>query len=411
MTFSMPPPKIIKRLPKILVSVASQLGWSGANFIVVILLVRQIEASEFGMFAIYLAIKRLMVMAAGALVLVPLTVISAGKPTRERCNHQRAISNTVLIFFAVLFMISLLIEKFVGWHITEIVVFIAGGVALEIHRRIDYIEMHLYVDFIGAIYNLFGIIMCLLLLLQMGHIKLCDVVLMMGIINLTWVIISKIRYGLSLDTANLSELKKIWSIGGWGLGSNMATYLYSQISTFYTFFIIGSTGVAVLELGRQFIAVVQPMIFGMANYFQPRLAISAKKDTKSEFSKKLWDLTIIQLIFSAVVLLAVLLASPFLLQVVVPDKLEIYQSVLPVAYIFAFAALLQIGWQQPGFAVIALGKPMYGFITKVVGAMIALPIGYMLTLQYGVTGAAMSKAVGDGLIIIISIYMLMRVQR
>jgi len=396
----------------LLSTVAAQAVWSGTNFVVVALLARHLSVTDFGILGIYLTIKRGVMLTAGALLIVPMTVISANMSAEDQKAYTSRLTNTVLRSVLALLLLGGLAKYIGGWPAPEIMILLLGAIAVEVQRRNDYLDGRISADMAGAVFNVIGVLSCLAMLISAELLTLYRAIFVVGLFNLAWVILASGRRLAGSGTAKSSDWTEMWRVGGWGLGSSLATYLYSQINTFYTFLIIGPAGVAVLELGRQFVGALQPVLFGMANYFQPRLAISAQQDTSAKFTAKLWRLTAVQVAFGALVMIAVLAAFPFLLSFIVPEKkLALYEGSMSVAVALAVATLLQIGWRQPGFAVVALGSPVYGFVTKVAAALVAVPIGFFLTANYGVIGAAWTKVVGDALILILSVTMLYRALR
>ena len=62
---------------KILMTLSSQAGWSGMNFLVTALLARYLEPAAFGVLGLFLASKRGVLLFTGGALLIPLTVITS----------------------------------------------------------------------------------------------------------------------------------------------------------------------------------------------------------------------------------------------------------------------------------------------------------------------------------------------
>lgn len=390
-------------------TISSQIGWSAASFIITFFLVRFLTPEEFGLFALVLAARRGVVTVIGAALVVPITVIYADLAEDQRQIYIQRLTNSLYIFCLSVALIAVCVASFTSWIIAGVSLFLLGAIGLQVSRRINYIQRRINIDCIGAVVNIVLISALMVFVYITGSIKMTVVLFAVSVIVLGWMFLSLRWFESDAGVLSVGEYKKLWSIGRWGLAGNFSTYAYSEISTLYTMTLMGASAVAVLELGRQFVAVLQTLLFGMANYFHPGIAASAKNDAPRMFLAKLAKLTGVQILLAVIVLGALLLFSPYALELIVPDKLEEYANAIPVAVILALAGLTRTGWQQTGFALVALGRPNYSFLSRVAGALIAIPGGYFLTKIYGLEGAAWTKVVGDVCILLPTCYFIFRI--
>lgn len=394
-----------------LFSAASQGLWSGLSFLVAIVVMRYTSMEAFGWFTIGVAVKQFLLMPLSAVVLTPLTVAS-GRQAVDNLR-DRNLHHNVIGIFQVISAVFLLLSLAVGWIFAQpaiqFAVFVVGGLAVELQRRINFISARSSRDLIGGIVNAGGVLVGLLLLKEFNELTVPNVFLIVGSVNLLWAISCDLRHWLTYSTQlATSELIELWKIGRWALGSNVAGYVYSQASTFYTLFIVGPAGVAILELGRQLVTVVQVLMQGMANIWQPILARTAATEGPRQLIRQVWRITRNQTAMAAVVLMVILVTIPYLLPLLIPGKEHDYQLAIPIAWITALALLLQMLWQHASFSVIALGKPEYGFITRIAAVLVLLPIGFALTYFDGVTGAAWSRVIGEAFVLVVTTMMLYR---
>lgn len=399
----------LNKVGKLILTLVSQMGWSGTSFVITLFLAKNLDTNAFGIFAIYLAVRRGVSMGTGALVLMPMTVVSGRLSRIERKQYAVSIINLLFVLQLMVGLSSVLFYILFAWQVVEATFFLTGAAAIEIVRRVDYLEGRVKRDTFGAFYHLFLTLFALLVIHDLAMLDTYNAMLVVGLINLSWLFLSTVNNGgLRKGVLKFSQMKELWRIGSWGLGGNAGTYIYSEASTMYTYALIGTHGVAILELGRQFVAVLQPLLFGMANYLQPKLAISAANDKRSIFIRKLINISLVQVIFAATILVLMLILSPYLIGIIVPDKVEFYKAALPIVSILAISSLLRVCWQQPTFAMVALGWAKHGFFTRILAAMIALPAGYLLTYQFGIEGAAWTNVVGDGVMLFFSVCFLFR---
>lgn len=414
----MPSPKwmsvamTIKDSGKWQLAIVSQGFWSGTSFLVAIYLARHLSVEEFGLFAIFMAGKLFFISILGALIITPLTVICGQTTDQVLRQHTLQAAIAVLQLVLVVLMVPILI--FVLWRWSQIVftssIFVLGGMTVELQRRINFIHGATHRDLVGGVWNLGGSLAVLAALRSLDLLNLSNVLISLGFIGLTWAIRSDWAQWVSVPPSNcLTVVREFWRIGRWGIGSNFLGYVYNQASTFLTLGLIGASGVATLELGRQLVAFVQIIMSGMANLWHPRLALIAKKDLPDLFVSEIWRVTRIQTVVGTVLIFISALASPYILPLVVPGKEQSYSMVPTVAWVLGCAIVFQLLWQHPSFGVIALGKPNYGFLTKVIGAGLSIPAGYILTSVFGVVGAAWSRVLAELLIFSISVLAMYRV--
>jgi len=387
---------------KLVITLFSQAGWSGINFIVTAVMARHTDPSVFGVFGLYLAFKRGVIAFTGGALVLPLTVISSRLETAESDFFVHKLVNTLYIIAVIILLLVMVVGYWFGGQFLALAVFLIGAVLLEVIRRLAYIKRRVKTDAAGAVVNCLVVLAVFYLLIKKDALSVPVAAGSMGLVYIFWGVLSGPKIHFRKGFLTCSDVKNIWNVGSWSLASNFFAYVYSEINTFYTFLLIGSPGVAVLELGRQFVAVLQPILFGMANYFHPIIAASASRDRMDVFTGKLIKLTAAQVLIGAAVIVGMLLAGPYLLTIILGRPVKEYQNVLPIAAILGTGAILRVGWQQPGFAMITLGYPKYTFTARAAGAVLAVSIGYVLTRQMGVLGAAWTKCLGDVLILIFS---------
>ncbi|MBT8125682.1 MAG: hypothetical protein KJO81_12715 [Gammaproteobacteria bacterium] len=390
-------------------SLISQLGWSASNFLITIVLVRYLTPDLFGYYGLCLAAKRGSIALTSALCVVPLTVVASQLEGEERESFLGSYINSIYLISALIFCLLILAALIYGIEAVAFAIFILGGMLLECARRLGYIEGRVALDARGAILNFLITGGALLALVMVNSLSIWSAIVVIGIIQLSWCFSAMPVRRISDGFLSLSKLRRMWDMGRWGLASNLSTYSYTEANTFYALYFLGAPGVAALELGRQLIAVLQPMLFGMANYMHPIVANSARALQISPFIKRLILLTVVQLSIAIPIVLIMVLVGPQLLDIILGRDVAQYENVITLAMIFGAAAVIRIGWQQPGFALVPLGFPSYAFYARLGGSIFAVLIGFILTKYYGVVGAAMSKLLGDVMILAATIYVMSRV--
>jgi O-antigen/teichoic acid export membrane protein len=392
------------------IAVAAQCLWSMASFLVTIYLVRLLTLHEFGLFTIVITIRTLILMMLSALALHPMIVISSRRIENQKKDPLLA---TVVFSFEVISTFLILSASFVNWFcewpVFQFIIFMIGGLAVELQRRINYVHGRINQDFVGGLIVMAGSIGGLLVLTRLGLFTLGNIFLVLGLINLIWAVQSGWNYWLYTPTIlKVDDLAEVWKIGRWGLGTNLVGYVFGQASTYWTLGLIGTAGVAILELGRQFVLPIQVLLVGTANIWQTKLVRSAAKKPSNHFVKEVWRVTCLQTGVGTLLLVTILALISFFIPWMIPGKEQAYAGSLTVAWILSGSMICQLLGQHPTFSLIVLGKPEYGFLTKVVAALFLIPVGYYMTREFGVTGAAWSRVLGEFLMFIMSVVMLNR---
>ena len=289
--------------------------WSASSFLVALYLARHLSVEEFGFYAIGLAGRMLFTTILGALIITPLTVISSGcSDADQRARIIKSTVNVIQIASLIIFLSTFLGELWWDGAIVSFGVYAIGGIALELQRRINFIQGFVHQDLIGGAWNTVGALTGLAILQWRGALNLETIFLILGFIGIAWVVCVGREHWLSIPTKiNSSLAKEYWNIGRWVMGSNMFGYTYSQMSMFLTLDLIGAAGVAVLELGRQLVSFVQIIMGGMANLLQTRLAKSARHATPEVFVREVWEMTRFQTLLGTALLVPVAWASEIII--------------------------------------------------------------------------------------------------
>jgi len=365
---------------------------------------------EFGWYAVALTLKQLFVMVLGALVLTPVTILSGRTEDMDSRVPMNSAAVAILRFVVLGGLaIGMACNFIFAFPAAQLVVFVLGGVAVELQRRLNFIDDRVDQDLIGGIANLFFIVAAILIVHKHGYLFLSVVFVVIGGVNLIWAMASGWKlWSRWRAPIAWNELAEMWYLGRWSLASNFTGYIYSQMNVFLTLPLVGPAGVGILELGRQLVTFVQVLILGMSNVWLPRLARSAASDDSRVFLRLVWRMTRLQTAIGAIMLLVVLLATPSFLPVFFPGKEDAFPMAVSIAWILAVGMICQLLWQHPSFAATALGKPEYGFVSRLITCLMLIPVGFALTLSYGVVGAAWTRAIGEILILAFSIVMLYR---
>ena len=394
----------------LLSSILAQGLWSGTNFLVALILIRHFSLSDFGWFGFILTIRLGFIMLFAALVISPMIVI-AGRyhDLRDKQSFLIKLLQPFQMLLFLVLMVGLFVAPFFPFSLFAYLMFIIGGITMEIQRRIHFILEQGHQDLFGGGFVLLVSIGGILTLANFDLLSLPRVLAWFGVTQFLWAIASGARIWLQLPrTIDFRPYQECWKIGRWDLGSTAFGFSYSQFMTFATLGFLGPTGLAVLELGRQIVAPLQVILFGAGNIYSTRLAKKVAHTPRNVLLSEIWKLTKYQTLVGIVVQLLILLSLPLLLPWLVPGKEDAYSLSITIAWILGGAMVFQLLWQNPSFGLVLFGKPNYGFYTRALVTVIIIPVGYVLTKGFGVLGAAWIRLIGECLVFLFSTFFLYR---
>lgn len=394
----------------LLLGVSSQGAWSVLSFVLTLALARYLTLHDFGWYATAVNARLFILTFVGSLLVTPLTVLSAqSKELATGPSWEATIIDVAKFTSIALILIGAAFSAGTSLPGLEFAVFAIGGVAVEIQRRLNFVHDRVRSDLAGGVLQLAGTVGTLVVIHVFGLLTLRSALAVIGFMGILWAAVCGserwLRWPQMVDRIRLG---RIWSIGSWVLGSGLTGYGYAQTYFFLTLYIVGPVGAAILELGRQLVALAQILIVAMANMSQPKLAKSAADNSPDTFRRFVWLTARRQTLTGGILLLGLLIVTPHMLPLLFPGKEDSYDQVITVSWILAAAAIFQLLWQHPSFAAIALGKPQYGFASRLAILVVLVPVGYFMTMGFGLYGAAWVRALAEAAYFVLAALMLNR---
>lgn len=387
------------------VSVLAQFAWSASSFAVALLLLRYLSVTEYGWFALVLAVRQFLVMLQAALVITPMTLLAGESPGQAGAAHK------VQQLAGIITLLALLLVGLVGFYASVLpdhpsnraaAVFLMGGLAVEHQRRLCYLNGRYLRDLLGGVLHAVLSLSLLVSLSMLGTLDLAQALLVIGLLSLAWGLLPLggllWRYP---GPGAWSAFAHTVRISAWMLGSNFSGYVYNRASTWYTLALLGLESVAVLELGRQIVTLAQSFIAAMANYWQPLLARLAREATLANYFRKVGRISLAQSAAGALLLLALLAFSKPLVALLAADNAVSYGAAIPVAWCLSGAVIAQLLWQHASYSLLVFRRPSHAFYAKSIAATVMIPVGYWLVLEFGLLGAALVWTIGEVLFLLL----------
>ncbi len=381
---------------------STQILWSAQSFLLSLILARYLSLELFGWFAAMLAVRQFFQSILAAVVLTPLTLLVEGTQSAEDRKAREATAIALVRLVAVAAIgVGAILHVTLGAAVEAYAIFVIGALASDLQRRLSFVHDIVHEDAVGGVVSIVLVVPTLLLPARANLLTLEAALACIGGFGLLWAVFCRPRQWLSGATQlNASHVQEMWRTGGWVLGGNMAGYVCNQVSLFLTLPIVGPAGAGVLEIGRQLVSYVQVLMLGMANVWQPLLARAADKEPR-EFRRIVWSAARHQTLIGTVVLLPALLLAPLLLPILFPNKAHVYASIETAAWILGGGTILQLLSQHPSFGLIVLRRSRDAFMIRLGTSLVVIPLGLLLTLQWSVPGAALTRLIGEGLILVL----------
>ena len=231
--------------------ILDQVVYSGANFIVSILLARWLSAKEFGEFAIGFAILTLFMQIYTSFVLEPIGILG---PSNYADNLISYLSSQVVLLFlittpvAVLLGFIVVVDQYVKSHLISLSILLISVLGLPfmlfplLMRRVFYVLLKPGYAFAGSVFYILVMIGCLLWALKFNRLN--------GVIGILIVLFVSLVSGLLMFSflrkrgvplkcfTLLPILRETWNFGRWlvlsgfliGLATQSQVYLAGVLS-------------------------------------------------------------------------------------------------------------------------------------------------------------------------------------
>lgn len=181
-----------------------------------------------------------------------------------------------------------------------------------------------------------------------------------------------------------SWVKELFNFGKYVLGTSMSSMIIKSIDTFMLGSIIGTTGVAIYNVGIKISNLVEVPTQAVAAIVFPQSAKRIEEEGKDSV-KRLYERSVGGILALIVPLIFFVLVFPELvLRIIAPEYIE-WPHVLQVTVLYGLFIPFA---RQFGTMLDSIGKPKINFYFVVVGATLNIIFNYFFVHAFGIIGAA-----------------------
>ncbi len=390
-------------------SVLDQGVFSGANFILSILLARWLSSEQFGAYAIGFTVLIFVYQFYTAFLLDPMGVLGptnfSDKLKEYFVVHLR--SHFVITITAGLFFIVIAF----AWGSDQLLVrktlFVMGGTLPLLLlpwylRRVFYILGQPVVSLWGSLIYAISLVALTILLRQFNALTSVLAIVATAIAGLFSGVFLLFIFQLGKSRSSIASftavMRQNWKFGKWLITSGVFIAFASQVQIWISARFLGLQAAGAL---RALQVITQPMmltITALIALATPVLSLEFSKGNFEGFNRKSFLLSISLLILSILFEVFLLLFNIPIEMFVYHGKFSTYAFLLPVWGIvpvcLAFSSGIQAGLQ-------AAQRPWVLLVAAILWAPASLGFGIWLTLNLGIIGATWSVVLGCVVFILI----------
>ncbi len=212
-----------------------------------------------------------------------------------------------------------------------------------------------------------------------------------GIATLVWFIWAR-SFFVFEKKQFIPDFKTNWEQGKWLLGGNVTLLAASQIYpwSLTTFHGVAATGM--YAAGEGIVNFIRAFMISIQNFLGPKLAHAYAKGGKSELKQVVFQTTILLGVMTGGCTLLFALFGGSLATLVYGEK---FVGLRGVIAFLAFNIFLGALTTSQSYALSTIERSDINFKINLLGLMLSMTLGIVLTLQYGALGAALGLGLSN----------------
>lgn len=386
-------------------SIVDQGLFSGANFILNVLLARWLAPEDYGAFAIAFAVMLVFYQIQSSLILDPMSIMGPVYHTSNIFGYfkqQLKLHFLITIFMGLLLSGGILaVSKFfaIEKKILEVAVTMGWGLPFTLlpwfFRRVFYILQKPGISTIGSFTYFSGSILGLLFLNEISLLSSEWAVLLVAFSGF----ISSVAMCFFWDKRNifmeenslLTVLKQNWVVGGWLFASAGLVVFAGQAQIFLSGSLLGledAGAVRILQLFSQPMVLIVNAVGGLV---LPLLSSAYGKGDMPGFKKLVHNLVAGLVALSTLYALFLFLFSGQIEFLLYQGKYAKYVPLIPFWGLIPLLLSINSG---PSWGLQAAQRPYSLLMVSILWVITSATLGYIFILSWGVWGATLSAVIG-----------------
>ena len=386
---------------------------SGANFLITVLLARQMIPAEFGVFVLTYSILLFIKSLQMALITQPMSVLGVPLEGREVQKYFSSLTIGQLILgvcFVMILLVGACLLDFIPMQTKVAPTFFAMALASFPYQGQEYFRRALFArfktafallnDFLCYSLQTIGIILLYLYNLLSGP----NVFYVIGISSAIAMLYGYIQCHEFIGS-DFSKFKKIikknWDHGKWLLSSTLLMWTSGQAYFFIAAFFLGPVAPAVLRAAQNVYGPTHVLLNGLEG-FAPQIA--SKKYSSGGIEKLnnfLKFLLIILLVIMGLYCLFASLGSEFLLNILYKKQ---YSGYGKIVMLLGITYILNSLMRVPSIGLRAINKPKGIFYAHAASSCVTIGFGILLVKFLGITGAVLGTVISALTVLLMTSY-------
>ncbi|MFK7995820.1 MAG: lipopolysaccharide biosynthesis protein [Granulosicoccus sp.] len=292
-------PTRLAALPRYLSAVLSQGLVSGFHFVLNLLLVRLLSATDFGIYALTFVLAIMASSVSNALISTPLCVFApAAKTAQERTRMESMLTTLMALLLGVTLVVGLIVCMGLGSGETDIRVlisalsFIVAYLARQYSRSFGYSRFDVIAVLYGDVtYVTIGVLILSSVWMLGMPITAVEVFTALTLANLIAVILelSRLPVRISLQSLSqaLSQYTPVWTQAKWALIGAVTTVVVSQAHSLVVSVMKSPADYAPLAAGFVLFGPVRVIFNTIQNVMKPEMSLAISQDRPQDAKRQM----------------------------------------------------------------------------------------------------------------------------
>lgn len=382
------------------------------SFLTSIILARNVAPNSVGIYTLLLSIAMIIMGLQRVFILVPFNIYYPKmKEAREKKSYAAKTMGFEIVFLTIVMIVLMLLQVLgiinINMSITCYGIFMVGYLLKDYTRQFLFgINKILSSLLMGIMQSLLQLgLFIVLLYLNNFTINHCLIIIGMttGISSIVF-LVSNTKISMKF-----SDLIEVWNknkyISKWSVGISMSDSVKNQISIWMLNSFISTKSVGIYSIHNTFAMLPQPIFSGLSQYLLPHFSeMFAQKKYESVVKKSI--ISIIVVLFMNICWGLVLLVMGKKLVILIYG--EKYIGITIVLLLCCVRGFLTSLTSVVSSILQAIEQPKIILKSLIVGILILIFIGSILTLKYGMVGMCIGLCISLAIIGIIQIIELIK---
>ncbi|HSL43538.1 MAG TPA: lipopolysaccharide biosynthesis protein [Anaerolineales bacterium] len=386
-------------------SILDQGLYSGANFVLSILLARWLSVDHYGIFALMLALFQFALQIQNGVLLEPMSILG---PARHQESINQYIANQIVLNFVVLvsictfFSLGLLSLVEAGWGAESIrtqALFTLLFPILSLPwlvRRVFYIKNRPEISMFSSLLYSSVLLTGTLVLYTSNLLSIRTAVVVMGLAAFsTGLFVFPFRamqHGIRQYNFKLFDLlKENWVYGKWAIATGLLVTIATQFQLFTAVGLLGTTAAGALRASQNLIQPMSISVTSIMSFALPSLSRDYGLNIMGGFEKKRKLITGLLLCMTLTYMLLMVLFRFEVMLFIYGQKYVDYSDLLLV---WMFVPVIMALNSGIGTALRARQHPELLLLVSIVWAIFSLITSIIFTTKWGIWGATISTMLG-----------------